>query len=343
MLPITPNEKPYYKPYYINFSLLIFSIGFLFKVSAAPAERCRKYLLWVIKLSNSWDPLKFKVPNQIWRYLCGCFNPTSKVISLKISENAMGNRGSKSTTGYFNPIGHKSVIVKEQRVYGSCCSLIQLRCILTGCESSHQNKILSNQINRSVRLHSTSANMSILHNEYKGETFSWFWCGLIDGEGCFIISITRSNKNKVGWSVKLVFKVALHQKDESILRKLQEFFGVGNINLSGECIQFRVESIKDLPIVIKFFDEHLLITKKHADYLLFKLAVNLVLNKEHLTMEGLKKIDAIRGLMNRGQPSKLLQSTPRSVAAEEGCLPATSTFPMVRPSVPDLPIPSSAW
>ena len=26
----------WYKPYYINFSLLVFSIGFLFKVSAAP-------------------------------------------------------------------------------------------------------------------------------------------------------------------------------------------------------------------------------------------------------------------------------------------------------------------
>ena len=30
------NEGVWYKPYYINFSLLIFSIGFLFKVSAAP-------------------------------------------------------------------------------------------------------------------------------------------------------------------------------------------------------------------------------------------------------------------------------------------------------------------
>ena len=41
-----------------------------------------------------------------------------------------------------------------------------------------------------------------------------------------------------------------------------------------------------MPIVIKFFDEHLLITKKHADYLLFKLAVNLVLNKKHLKKNG---------------------------------------------------------
>jgi NADH-ubiquinone oxidoreductase chain 2 len=30
------NINNFYKPYYINFSLLIFVIGFLFKVSAAP-------------------------------------------------------------------------------------------------------------------------------------------------------------------------------------------------------------------------------------------------------------------------------------------------------------------
>ena len=33
---ISDNINSWYKPYYINFSLLIFSIGFLFKVSAAP-------------------------------------------------------------------------------------------------------------------------------------------------------------------------------------------------------------------------------------------------------------------------------------------------------------------
>src|SRR5213080_1260157 len=33
---ISDNINTWYKPYYINFSLLIFSIGFLFKFSAAP-------------------------------------------------------------------------------------------------------------------------------------------------------------------------------------------------------------------------------------------------------------------------------------------------------------------
>jgi NADH-ubiquinone oxidoreductase chain 2 len=33
---INNDFTSWYKPYYFNFSLLIFSIGFLFKVSAAP-------------------------------------------------------------------------------------------------------------------------------------------------------------------------------------------------------------------------------------------------------------------------------------------------------------------
>jgi len=50
----------------------------------------------------------------------------------------MGNRGSKSGI----------MPVKEQRVDGSYFgSTPQLRCTLTGCESSYQIKILSKQLN----------------------------------------------------------------------------------------------------------------------------------------------------------------------------------------------------
>jgi hypothetical protein len=92
--------------------------------------------------------------------------------------------------------------------------------------------------------------------------------------------------------------------------------GVGGIYRDGNCFQYRVESIKDLPIVIKFFDEHPLITKKHADYFLLKLAINLVLNKEHLNMEGLKKIVAIKASMNKGQSSKLKDAFPNILPVE---------------------------
>jgi hypothetical protein len=124
---------------------------------------------------------------------------------------------------------------------------------------------------------------------------------------------------------------------------LQSYLCVGNISSSGDCLHYRVESIKDLPIVIKFFDKHSLITKKHADYLLFKQAVNLVLNKEHIAMEGLKKIDSIRGLMNRGLPSKLIESAHHNEVVAGGSQTATNLSAIVRPLVPNLPIPAPQW
>lgn len=49
----------------------------------------------------------------------------------------------------------------------------------------------------------------------------------------------------------------------------------------------QLESIKDLLVVIEHFNKYPLITKKRVDFELFKLAVLLIKNKEHLTKEGL--------------------------------------------------------
>jgi hypothetical protein len=64
------------------------------------------------KLSNSGDLLKLKVPSCSWKALSGWSNFSGMVISLKMSENEMDNRGSKSTVC-------ENTVVKEQRVYGS--------------------------------------------------------------------------------------------------------------------------------------------------------------------------------------------------------------------------------
>ena len=101
--------------------------------------------------------------------------------------------------------------------------------------------------------------------------------------------------------------------------------------------------------MIEFFDKYSLITKKYADYLLFKQAVNLVINKKHLTKEGLLKIDSIRGLMNRGLPSKLVESINtklEATTATEGCsIVGATNLPigLTRPLVPNLPIPVPQW
>jgi len=62
------------------------------------------------KLSNSGNTLKLLIPSLIRKYLSGQNNYLGMVISQKMSENKMGNRGSKSGI----------MPVKEQRVDGSC-------------------------------------------------------------------------------------------------------------------------------------------------------------------------------------------------------------------------------
>jgi LAGLIDADG endonuclease len=77
--------------------------------------------------------------------------------------------------------------------------------------------------------------------------------------------------------------------------------GVGNITNHGkDSIQLRITSIKELEVIINHFDNHPLITQKLADYQLFKEAYNLVKNKNHLELEGLKKIVAIKATINKG-------------------------------------------
>ncbi|OTA47418.1 hypothetical protein K449DRAFT_299271, partial [Hypoxylon sp. EC38] len=54
--------------------------------------------------------------------------------------------------------------------------------------------------------------------------------------------------------------------------------------------ELQVSSIKDIKLIIEFFDQYPLITQKYGDYVLFKKAYELINNKEHLTLNGLLKL-----------------------------------------------------
>lgn len=81
--------------------------------------------------------------------------------------------------------------------------------------------------------------------------------------------------------------------------------GIGTLNIRKNFVQFRVFSIEDLNIIITHFEQYPLITKKQVDYMLFKEALYLIKNKEHLTFKGLQKIVNIRASMNKGLPESL--------------------------------------
>jgi len=90
--------------------------------------------------------------------------------------------------------------------------------------------------------------------------------------------------------------------------------GVGNIHKHGEnSIQYRVESIEELQVIINHFDKYQLKTIKLVDYLLFKKAFDMIKSQYHLTEKGLLRIIEVKASMNLGLPDNLKQNFPNVI------------------------------
>ena len=147
----------------------------------------------------------------------------------------------------------------------------------------------------------------------------YFVSGFSDAEASFIILILKEPKNVTHWTVKPRFSIGLHKKDREILDLIKSYFGeVGTISAqSKDSVQYRVASLKDLnDIIIPHFEKYPLITQKKADFILFKQIIDLINNKEHLTLEGLHKIMALKGSLNLGLSEELKQNFPDIIKIE---------------------------
>ena len=156
--------------------------------------------------------------------------------------------------------------------------------------------------------------------------------GICDAESTFSFTIIQRITNKTGWYIQPIFKIELHNKDALILEKLQSFFGVGNFrikNIKGKnsVAIFSVVSIKDLiNIIIPHFYKYPLLTQKRADFELFKQIVLMMDKKDHLTMEGIKKIISIRASLNKGLSPVLINHFPKLVPCERPQVETPETF-----------------
>jgi len=74
---------------------------------------------------------------------------------------------------------------------------------------------------------------------------------------------------------------------------------------------FIVTKIKDLnDVIIPHFIKYPLVTQKQADFELFRLVVEIIKNKEHLTEQGLVKLVSIRASINLGLSATLMNAFP---------------------------------
>jgi hypothetical protein len=148
-----------------------------------------------------------------------------------------------------------------------------------------------------------------------------YWItGFADAESSFILKLYKRDRT-FPWSVIPTFTIELHEKDISLLFLIKDYFGVGSIikrvrNGKYSAIYY-VQSIDDLVTkIIPHFINYPMLTQKQADFLLFCKAIDLIINKEHLNLDGYKKVVSIRSSMNKGLTSKLRFEFPNLIPVQ---------------------------
>ena len=130
---------------------------------------------------------------------------------------------------------------------------------------------------------------------------SWV-TGFVDGEGCFFVGVNQHPEMTVGFQVLPEFTVVQHKRDIQLLYALKQFFGCGVVRVNhGDRMAYRVRKIEHLKgRIIPFFEQYMLKSKKHVDFLKFKKIIMLIDRDEHLRPEGVQRIQEIASSMNRG-------------------------------------------
>ena len=134
--------------------------------------------------------------------------------------------------------------------------------------------------------------------------------GFVDGEGCFHVSINKIPKMSIGWQVLPEFRIVQHERDESVLKELQQFFGAGKVVTNhGARKELRIRKLNDLRNVVLFFKQHHLRTEKKKNFVIFAKILELMEHKKHLTVEGLTDIANLCWSMNRKIKPRFLESS----------------------------------
>lgn len=129
-----------------------------------------------------------------------------------------------------------------------------------------------------------------------------YWVsGFVDGEGTFYVGINKNTTMKSQFQVLPEFRIVQHEKDIKVLYALKKYFQSGVVRQNHDTRQeLRIRSLEHInKYVIPHFDKYELLTQKKFDYIKFKKIINLMNQKNHLSIDGLKEIIAIASKMNR--------------------------------------------
>lgn len=145
----------------------------------------------------------------------------------------------------------------------------------------------------------------------------WYVTGLVEGEGCFCVTISKHKTKRLGLDPRLMFEIEMVIDYKPLLLRLQDNFNCGQVfTLSYERygwrphVKYAVKSHEDIrKKIIPFFKKYELQGKKKKDFEYFCKAAEIFSRKEHLTLEGIESLRRIQSKMNIRR--KLKQSSAR--------------------------------
>ena len=147
-----------------------------------------------------------------------------------------------------------------------------------------------------------SKNASSADNQQERLKLSGWIVGFVDGEGCFSISVFKNRTSKSGYQVMPEFVVTQGQKSLNSLKIIKDFFGCGAIyvnrrydNHKENIYRYCVRNFKDInEKIIPFFKANQLLTYKRKDFELFCKVIEMIKNRQHLTLQGLNQIRRLK-------------------------------------------------
>lgn len=139
----------------------------------------------------------------------------------------------------------------------------------------------------------------------KPSLYSGWISGFVDAEGCFYGRVKSCNTSKLRKAPHLTFQVS--QKEFDIIKTLRDLFlntdtlDLKNVRYdkSWDGWTFHCSSFTKLKVIINYFSRYKLKTKKSLSFTKWCKIHDMVLNKKHLTLEGLNKIELLTKDINK--------------------------------------------
>jgi len=110
----------------------------------------------------------------------------------------------------------------------------------------------------------------------------------------------KTNKNKIGHVVQLIFKLTQHKRDKELIELIAKILNCGAVYSQSEnAFVFKVTNFADIiKIIIPMFKVHPIQGIKHLDYQDFCKVAVLIDKGKHLSHKGLAQILLIKDRMN---------------------------------------------